>query len=437
MDKEGRKAKRQRETRNAVIGFIIFVLLAALLVTGTIFGLRRVLQKKALPVTADTDSQSAENTENGETGVTEMLPQKSASVEQESDPQLEAARQKAAEMTLEERVAQLFFITPDALTGVTGTNIVGDTTRGIYQNYPVGGIIYMADNLQNTDQAKDMISKMNSMSVERVGMPLLLAVDEEGGSVARIAGNAEFHVTNVGDMSAIGATGDGTNAYQTGNTIGAYLKNLGFNVDFAPVADVLTNASNTAIGNRSFGSDAAVVSEMVTSELQGLGEQGIVGVVKHFPGQGGTAGDSHEGAVSLDKTIEELRTVELVPFQSAIDAGVKMIMVSHMALPGVTGDNTPASMSGSIMTDLLRGEMKFQGVIITDALNMGAITANYSSDTAAVTALAAGADMILMPEDFKTAYQGVIDAVNNGTLTEERINDAAAHVVKLKMEIQQ
>ena len=158
--------------------------------------------------------------------------------------------------------------------------------------------------------------------------------------------------------------------------------------------------------------------------------------MKHFPGQGGTAEDSHEGTVTLEKTVDELLAEELVPFQHAIDAGVQIIMVSHMSLPNVTGDNTPASLSPKVMTDLLRGRMGYQGIIITDALNMGAVTASYSSEQAAVAAIAAGADMVLMPQDFKAAYQGVLDALANGTLSEERINDAAAHVVKLKQQIQ-
>lgn len=439
MDREARRAKRQQETRFAAIGFAIVLVLAVVLAAGTVFGVRTMLHQNDVPVAAEPepgldntlDTQS-EPIEPAQQPTEEPLP-----AVPESDPELDAAMQKVTQMTLEERVAQLFFITPDALTGIKGTNIAGQTTKGIYDQYPVGGIIYMSINLQNPDQTRGMIKKMNEIAVERTGLPLLIGVDEEGGSVARIAGNGEFRVQNVGDMAAIGATGDANNAYQAGVSIGTYLKDLGFNVNFAPVADVLTNDANTVIGNRSFGSDAALVSEMVKSALGGLGEKGIVGAVKHFPGQGGTAGDSHEGAVVLEKSAQELHEVELVPFKGAIEAGAKIIMVSHMSLPNVTGDQTPASMSGAIMTDLLRGELNYKGVIMTDALNMGAITAGYNSQQAAVTAIAAGADMILMPEDFKAAYQGVLEAVGSGMLSEERVNDAAAHVIKLKNQLQQ
>ena len=154
--------------------------------------------------------------------------------------------------------------------------------------------------------------------MERTGLPAFLSVDEEGGTVARVAANEAFGVTNVGNMSDIGAAGDAQKAYDAGVTIGTYLKQLGFNVDYAPVADVLTNPGNTAIGTRSFGSDASMVADMVTKELEGLSSQGVFGAVKHFPGQGGVSGDSHDGAVTLDKSLEELMQTELVPDRKSV-----------------------------------------------------------------------------------------------------------------------
>lgn len=438
MNQEERRQKRQNETKTARLVFVVMILAFFVAVAGAVFGLRQFLIKDAGEenggVLADADTESTEMSDTGAQEPPADTGQAAPPVAE--DPLYQQALSTVSGMTTEEKVAQLFFITPDSLTGYTNANVAGDTTKNIYQEYPVGGIIYMSGNLQNTDQTKTMLGKMMDIAKERTGLPLLLGVDEEGGSVARIAGNPEFQIQNVGDMSAIGATGDAQKAHEVGTTIGAYLKGFGFNVNFAPVADVLTNPENTVIGNRSFGSDSQVVAGMVTSELVGLSEQGIFGAVKHFPGQGGTAGDSHEGAVTLEKTVDELLAEELVPFQHAIDAGVQIIMVSHMSLPNVTGDNTPASLSAKVMTDLLRGRMGYQGIIITDALNMGAVTASYSSEQAAVAAIGAGADMVLMPQDFKAAYQGVLDALANGTLSEERINDAAAHVVKLKQQIQ-
>jgi beta-glucosidase-related glycosidases len=156
-------------------------------------------------------------------------------------------------------------------------------------------------------------------------------------------------------------------------------------------------------------------------------------MVKHFPGHGGTSGDSHDGAVSTDKTLEELMAEELVPFQSAIDGGVNFVMVGHISAPNVTGDNAPATLSKVLITDVLRGQMGYNGIVITDAMNMEAVAGFYNSDKAAVLAVTAGADMILMPADYNTAYTGILNAVNDGTITEERINESVTRIVKAKL----
>ena len=255
------------------------------------------------------------------------------------DPLDEQAAQIVSGMALEDKVAQMFVITPEALTGYTSVTAAGDTTKTAYESRPVGGLIYMADNLLSTEQTTEMLTNMQNIAMERTGLPAFLSVDEEGGTVARVAANEAFGVTNVGNMSDIGAAGDAQKAYDAGVTIGTYLKQLGFNVDYAPVADVLTNPGNTAIGTRSFGSDASMVADMVIKELEGLSSQGVFGAVKHFPGQGGVSGDSHDGAVTLDKSLEELMQTELVPFQKALENGVSFVMVGHISVPQVVGDN--------------------------------------------------------------------------------------------------
>ena len=242
--------------------------------------------------------------------------------------------------------------------------------------------------------------------------------------------------TNVGNMSDSGAAGDAQKAYDAGVTIGTYLKQLGFNADYAPVADVLTNPGNTAIGTRSFGSDASMVADMVTKELEGLSSQGVFGAVKHFPGQGGVSGDSHDGAVTLDKSLEELMQTELVPFQKAVENCVSFVMVGHISVPQVVGDNTPASLSQMMVSNVLREQLGYQGIVITDAMNMGAITGTYTADQAAVMAVNAGVDMILMPQDYETAYNGLLQAVQDGTITEERIDESVERIVKVKLQMQ-
>ena len=259
--------------------------------------------------------------------------------------------------------------------------------------------------------------------------PLFIAVDEEGGSVARVA-DAGIGQT-VDSAQAIGQSGDANIAYQAGATIGTYLSQLGFNLDFAPVAD-LANVENSVMASRSYGSDPAVVSGFVTSMMQGLEEQNVTACLKHFPGIGSSTQDTHDGLASTDRSAEDFRANEFAVFQAGIDAGANMIMVGHMAAPSLTGDNTPCSLSSSVVTDILRTELNFEGVIITDALNMSAVSEYYSSDEAAVLALRAGCDMLLMPEDFETAYNGVLQAVQDGTISEERINDSLRRIYRIK-----
>ena len=342
--------------------------------------------------------------------------------------------QKLEELTLQEKIAQMFMITPDTLTGVDGTWNPGEVTETAYKERPVGGLIMMENNLVSADQIRTWNDAITGFSKETVGLVPFLSVDEEGGTVARIAGNAAFGIENVGNMSEIGASGDSQEAYQAGVTIGTYLKDLGFNMDFAPVADVWTNPENTVLQYRSFGSDPKVVSEMVSEAVKGFHSQGICTTVKHFPGHGGTSGDSHEGSVFLNSTKEELEACEFLPFQAAIEEGTEFVMVGHISLPNILNDNTPASLSEEVVTEMLREDLGFDGIVITDAMNMGAIADNYTSAEAAVQAVQAGVDMILMPQDFEDAYQGILSAVNSGTISEDRIDESVRRILEVKMD---
>ena len=341
-------------------------------------------------------------------------------------------------MTLGEKAAQLFVVLPeDLVDGVSCVVQAGDATRKGLETYPVGGIIYMEQNLQSEEQVKEMLRNVQQFSRERTGLPLLTCVDEEGGTVARVAGSGNFDVTNVGNMSEIGASGDTERARQAGETIGTYLSKLGFNLDFAPDADVWSNPANEIVRYRSFGTDPKRVSEMSMAVLDGLMSKGVTGVIKHFPGHGATEGDTHEGYAYTNKTWEELESCELIPFQTGIEQNVPMIMVGHISLPNVTGDETPASLSHEIVTKRLREQMGYDGVVVTDAMNMGAVAENYEPAEAAVKALQAGVDLILMPEDFRAAYQGVMDAVEDGTLSKKRIDQSLRRILRLKLEMEQ
>lgn len=347
----------------------------------------------------------------------------------------EQVEQYLSGMTLEEKAAQLFVVMPEAITDAGTVTAAGNATRAALEKYPVGGLVYLKSNLVSESQTKEMLANTQKYYQEIAGFPIFLSVDEEGGTVARVAGNDGFSVEDVGDMADIGAAGDTGKAYEAGMTLGTYLSELGFNLDFAPVADVLTNPDNTVIGSRSFGSDSRLVTGMVLAEIEGLSDSGMLSCAKHFPGHGGTAGDTHEGYAYTDKTLEELTELELVPFAAAADAGVPFIMVSHISAPQAVGDNTPASMSGMMVNGLIREQLGYDGIVITDALNMGAISENYTSAQAAVQALGAGVDMLLMPADFEAAYRGVLEAVKDGTVTEERIDASVRRILRVKLQL--
>lgn len=362
------------------------------------------------------------------------VPQRKEDTPQPKESVSKKVEELIERMTVEQKVAQLFFVLPDSLSQVSQTTQVGELTASAFRQYPVGGIVYMENQILSEEQLTDMNQEFCRLSQEILGVDPFLAVDEEGGSVTRIAGNPAFPVTDVGDMADVGSTRDPNQAYQVGVTLGTYLHQYGFNLDFAPVADVLTNPSNTVVSRRSFGSEPELVADMVAAEVRGLGENSIRSALKHFPGHGATAEDSHEGFAYANRSLEQLRSCELLPFQAGIDAGADFVMVGHLCYPQIDESGEPASISSWAVTQLLKEEMGFTGVAITDAMNMGAIANHYSSAEAAVRAVQAGIDMILMPADFISAYNGVLEAVNNGSISQERLNDALTRILTVKLE---
>lgn len=338
-------------------------------------------------------------------------------------------------MSLEEKVAQMFFLTPEALTGASPVSEAGELTKQRYAQYPVGGIIYFSENLISREQVTGMLENMQRISMERTELPIFLAVDEEGGMVSRLYGGWISDIPYIGDMYTVGSTGDSQKAYDTCRTIGTYLKELNFNVDFAPVADVFSNPENTVIGNRAFGSTADLVSSMIPMAVKGLQDAGVQATLKHFPGHGDTAEDSHSGYASSYKTLQELEQCELLPFAAGIQQNAAFVMVGHISFPNILGSQLPASLSKEMVSGILRKKLGFNGIVITDALNMGAIAANYTSGEAAVLAVEAGVDMLLMPGDFMSAYEAVLEAVQEGRISEARIDESVRRIVELKLEM--
>lgn len=339
-----------------------------------------------------------------------------------------------ASMTLEEKVAQLFIVTPEQLTGVSQATIAGRVTQDALMRYPVGGLCYFGRNIVGEWQLKDMLSGTSAYCASAgAGIRPFLAVDEGGGPlVARIANSSAFDVERFPSMAEVGASGDAATAARVGSSIGSYLREIGFNVDFAPVADVLTNSANAVIAPRSFGSDPTLVASMVAAEVKAMLETGTLACVKHFPGHGDTAGDPHTGAVSSSRSKSEIESCEFLPFKAAIDAGCPMIMVGHIETPNYAADGLPASMSRVMVTDVLRGQLGFEGVIVSDSLSMGAIVSRFSPADAAVRFFQAGGDCLLIPQSFPDAYDGVLAAVESGSLGEDRIDESVARVLRAK-----
>lgn len=333
-----------------------------------------------------------------------------------------------ASLTLEQKVAQLFVVTPEAITGVSVQTAAGETTREALARWPVGGIVYFASNLVDPDQTRRMLASTRAYAVEAVGIPCLLAVDEEGGTVARVGSNPAFGVERVGDMASVGSVED---ARAAAVTIGTYLAGLGFSLDFAPDADI-ASVEGSSLARRSFGPTPDEVAPRVAAQVEGFLSTGILCSAKHFPGIGGVIGDSHDGSITSRRTLDEMGEFELLPFEAAISEGVPMIMVGHLSCPTVTGDDVPASLNPAIVTDLLRGRLGFGGVAITDSLSMGAVTQTCAPSKIGVRAIEAGIDLILMPADFQGAYQGVLDAVADGRLSEERIDESVRRIVEMK-----
>ena len=351
----------------------------------------------------------------------------------ESEIQMDSSELKVQniieKMSLSDMVYQMMFVTPESITGVGVVTEAGNQTKSALNKYPVGGIIYFDYNFISRKQTANMLSKVQEYSK----IPLFVGVDEEGGRVARLGEKPEMGTTHLPPMLQIGQSGDVQKAYEAGVTLSNDLSALGFNVNFAPDADVIINPNNTEIGDRSFGSDPNLVAAMVSKIVEGLQSGGVSATLKHFPGHGSTYRNSHSGYSESTRTIEELRSNEFLPFRAGMDAGTDFIMISHMTLVNATKEKVPSSVSKEVITDMLKTELGYTGIIITDSFAMGAVTDMYSTGKAAVKAIQAGVDMILMPPDVEGACDAIINAVETGEIQKERIEESVKKILSLKI----
>ncbi|MBQ7107391.1 MAG: beta-N-acetylhexosaminidase [Clostridia bacterium] len=320
-----------------------------------------------------------------------------------------------SEMTLEEKIAQMLVV---QYSGDT----VDDKLLDEIQSVQPGGFILFANNITTYEKTEDFVNTLQNNSK----IPMIISVDQEGGKVQRIA--ELNNATYIPDMYSLGLTNDYELAYEIGAVMAKEMRTIGINTVFAPVTDILSNKSEKVLGTRSFGSSAELVSKMAVSVANGLEDNGVIATYKHFPGLGATTVDSHESLPVVNKTLDDLKLTELIPYKNAIGNNAKIIMVGHIALPNVTGDKTPASLSKVIVTDVLRGQLGFDGLIITDALNMGALTENYSNKNIYLKAIDAGCDLLLMPENSAEAV-----ALIKNNVSEERINESVKRILIFKL----
>ena len=337
------------------------------------------------------------------------------------------------QMSLREKVGQMFFIRLEALDPnyisdeLSGKyikhDILNDEMIDTYNDYPCGGIVLFAKNLNDERQLITLTNNIHNLD----NRPLI-CIDEEGGVVSRIANSNKFRVEKTPNNNTMTTYDD---AYKQGYYIGSYLKKYHIDIDFAPVADINADSKNSAIGERSFGDNPILVSTMVNAFISGLRDNNIIACTKHFPGQGNSKDDSHLNEVNIEDTLEMLKEEELVPFINNLDIS-DMVMIGHIKTPNITNNDLPASLSKEIITDILRDTYKYDGLVITDSFEMAAITKYYTNKEVALTAIDAGVDILLMPENYKEAFDTIIQAINTNQIKEERINESVKRILKLK-----
>lgn len=329
--------------------------------------------------------------------------------------------EQLSEMTIEEKIGQMLIVSD------TTTTLDEDLLNNLNTVKP-GGFILFSDNIKSYEQTKKLIEDINSTS----DIPMFISIDQEGGRVLRIKKLSDAKVTNIPSMYHLGLTKDTKLSYEVGKVVGEELRVFGINMNFAPVLDIYSNKENTVIGDRSFGTTSDLVSKMALSFAEGQESTGIISVYKHFPGHGNTSEDSHYTLPVITKTKEELMNLELKPFIEAINNGADVIMIGHLAVPSITKDDTPASLSKEIITDLLKNELGYNGLVITDALNMDALTNEYTEEEIYINAINAGVDILLMPDFDNETIEIITNAIANGTIAIEEIDNSVEKILELK-----
>ncbi|MBD5545623.1 MAG: hypothetical protein HDR01_15605 [Lachnospiraceae bacterium] len=443
VSKEEARRKKRKKAQLQAYGILTAGVLALVLVivgicSGVGFIVKRVNASKAEQASEKNDKAN-EHTVSGDDDMEEETLDLAAQIAEANAEETEQTTEELQEevlrnyvgsfidsMTIEEKVAGLFFVTPESITGVKTVVAAGSSTSSALLNYPVGGIVYDAKNIQDAAQFKEVIYNTKIFSKYEI----FVALTEEGGETGPLYSSGLL-TEPVLSQSEIGATSGVAGAYSAGISIGTTLLGLGVNVNFAPVSDV-TTVDNAFIAPRAYGSDVTTAMSLTKNMLKGMSDQSVYGCLKYFPGHSDVTVDTSKGRGVSKRTKEDLEKCEYEMVKMAIEEKVPFLMVSHVSMPEITGDNTPASLSGAFITDMLRDELGYQGIIITDYMNKSAIAKYYKHADAAVMAIQAGADMILVPSDFKKAYAGVVAAVEAGDITEDRLDESLYRIFMLK-----
>lgn len=335
---------------------------------------------------------------------------------------------EVARMSTEAKVGQLLMVAVyDPGSGVELSRLTPEF-RALFSSLHPGGVILFGRNIDTIDQTIRLIGELKHLSE----IPLFVSTDQEGGKVSRLTASGRIPATPIPSAWTIGAADDPLLAYKAGAVTGTELAALGFNMDLAPDADVLTNPKNQVIGTRSFGSEPDRVARMVAATVHGLQDAGVAAVLKHFPGHGDTANDTHVTTAVVENTAARLSRVELVPFRAGLAAGADVVMTAHIALPKITGSLAPATLAPRIVNGILRDELGFQGVVMTDAMNMAAVADFMNPDDAAVAAIVAGCDMILRPPNARAAFDALLSAVRSGRIPMERLDASVRRILLVK-----
>ncbi len=434
-----RKNRHKRRVRNQIISYIILLLLICLIGFLGYKGIKLLVSKiknnaevPAEVATVVDSSVSEDQVPVISTPEYEDLPDVSSNDAGVSENKVEdtAARAYIDGLTTEQKVASLFIVTPESITGVNTATQAGEGTRQALTENMVGGIVYASKNVSNSPDFKAMVSTTKSMYSELYGCDLWAVVNEEG-AVNTIAGYASG-VTAQQAASELGSSGDNNNAYTAYVNIATTLSDYGIDVDMAPVCDVSSNPQGF-IGNRSFSSDADIASSMVKSAVSGLNDKEVIACLSSFPGQGEANTNPANGVSTIDRSIDDLKTAEYLPFQAGIDEGASMVMMSNIIDAMASDESVPCSMSKKVI-ESLRTDLGFEGIVVSGPLDDKAITGQFSQGDAAVNAINAGCDMIFRPANYKEAYEGVLAAVNDGTISAERLDEALMRIYSKKFQ---